>query len=170
MPPVRPPSCVLSCADFFHGGYMARVRIGWLSAFLLLTLQASILAQQGTAQIGGKVTDEQGAILPGVSIIVTNEETGAVREVTSSVEGTYFVSQIVPGRYKIGRQADRLPDDGTQRPDPAGRQHADDQSGACGRRHRRERHGHRRSRPSSTRPARASAATSAPPSSASCRR
>ena len=47
------------------------------------------------------MTDEQGAVLPGVAIVVTNEETGVFREVTSSEEGTYFVSQIVPGRYKV---------------------------------------------------------------------
>jgi hypothetical protein len=49
----------------------------------------------------GRITDEQGAILPGVAILVTNEATGVFREVTSSAEGTYFASQLVPGRYKI---------------------------------------------------------------------
>jgi hypothetical protein len=62
------------------------------------------LAQQGTAQIAGKVSDEQGAVLPGVAIVVTNEETGAFREVTSSAEGTYLASQLVPGRYRIVAQ------------------------------------------------------------------
>ncbi len=33
-------------------------------------------AQQGTSEIGGKVTDAQGAVLPGVAIVVTNEDTG----------------------------------------------------------------------------------------------
>ena len=60
-----------------------------------------LFAQQGTSQISGKVTDDQGAVLPGVAILVTNEESGVFREVTTSIEGTYFVSQIQPGRYKI---------------------------------------------------------------------
>jgi hypothetical protein len=72
-----------------------------LVALLLCAASTPALAQQGTAEIGGKVTDEQGAVLPGVSIVVTNESTGVFREVTSSPEGTYFVSQLVPGRYKI---------------------------------------------------------------------
>ena len=58
-------------------------------------------AQQGTAEIGGKVVDAQGAVLPGVNIIITNEDTGVFRELISSAEGSYFVSQIVPGRYRI---------------------------------------------------------------------
>lgn len=58
-------------------------------------------AQQGTAEIGGKVVDAQGGVLPGVSIVVTNEGSGVFRELISSPEGSYFVSQIVPGRYRI---------------------------------------------------------------------
>ena len=60
-----------------------------------------IEAQQGTADISGKVTDAQGAILPGVSLVLTNEATGVFREITSSAEGTYSASQLVPGPYKI---------------------------------------------------------------------
>ena len=80
---------------------MGRVRVVSLLALMALVLSTSLFAQQGTSQISGKVTDEQGAVLPGVAIVVTNEETGAFREVTSSEEGTYFVSQLVPGRYKV---------------------------------------------------------------------
>ena len=58
-------------------------------------------AQQGTAEIGGKVVDSGGGVLPGVTIVVTNEDTGVFRELISSPAGTYFVSQIVPGRYRI---------------------------------------------------------------------
>src|SRR5258707_15276071 len=65
------------------------------------TAAIPLLAQQGTSEIGGKVTDEQGAVLPGVSIVVTNEESGGFREVTSGSDGSYFASQLTPGRYKI---------------------------------------------------------------------
>src|SRR5712692_7029135 len=60
-----------------------------------------LLAQQGTSEIGGKVTDDQGAVLPGVSIVITNEETGAFREVTSGADGSYLASQLIPGRYRL---------------------------------------------------------------------
>lgn len=60
-----------------------------------------LLAQQGTAQISGRVSDNQGGVLPGVSLVITNEATGLFREVTSSTDGTFFVSQLVPGTYRI---------------------------------------------------------------------
>jgi hypothetical protein len=68
----------------------------------LLAIAASpALAQQGTAEIGGTVTDSSGGVLPGVAIVITNEATGVFREIISSSEGTYFASQLVPGRYKV---------------------------------------------------------------------
>jgi Carboxypeptidase regulatory-like domain len=68
---------------------------------LLLATAAPSLAQQGTAEIGGKITDTSGAVLPGVSIVVTNEDTGVFREVFTTSNGNYFVSQIIPGRYRM---------------------------------------------------------------------
>ena len=79
---------------------MRRVLVGWMVASFLSLATASV-AQQGTAEISGKVTDEQGAVLPGVAIVVTNEETGVVRDLTSGPAGTFFASQLVPGRYKV---------------------------------------------------------------------
>jgi hypothetical protein len=72
-----------------------------LIASFVFALVTPLLAQQGTSEIAGKVTDEQGAVLPGVAILITNEATGVFREVTTSGEGTYFASQLVPGRYKV---------------------------------------------------------------------
>jgi hypothetical protein len=83
---------------------MIKVRFVTILAIFVFAASAALIGQQGTAQIGGKVTDQQGAVLPGVAIVVTNEETGVFREVTSSAEGTYFVAQIVPGRYKVTAQ------------------------------------------------------------------
>jgi hypothetical protein len=83
---------------------MGKVRIGAFVAVWVLAASLPLAAQQGTAEISGKVTDEQGAILPGVAIVVTNEATGVFRETTSSGEGSYFVSQLVPGRYKVVAQ------------------------------------------------------------------
>jgi hypothetical protein len=79
---------------------MRSVRVGSLLVAACLVAVTPVLAQQGVAAISGRVTDEQGAILPGVNIVVTNEETGVFREATSSSEGTYSVPQLTPGRYK----------------------------------------------------------------------
>ncbi len=70
-------------------------------AVCLLGVARPLRAQHGTADISGRVTDDQGAVLPGVAIVVTNEATGVFREITSSAEGTYVASQLSPGRYKV---------------------------------------------------------------------
>ncbi len=68
---------------------------------MLLCAAAPAVAQQGTAQLGGKITDAQGGALPGVNIIITNEDSGVVRETVSTADGSYFAAQMVPGRYRI---------------------------------------------------------------------
>src|SRR5262245_41554907 len=83
---------------------MSRRPVGLTVVMLLLAGGGSALAQQGTAEIAGRVIDAQGAVLPGVAIVVTNEETGQFREVTTSAEGTYLAPQLVPGRYRLVAQ------------------------------------------------------------------
>lgn len=58
-------------------------------------------AQQGTTEVRGQVTDPQGAVLPGVAVVVRNQDTGMFRETVSNADGTFFVSGIVPGTYQI---------------------------------------------------------------------
>ncbi len=80
---------------------MRELRIGLAAAACLWAATTSLIAQQGTSEIGGKITDPSGAVLPGVTIVVTNEDTGIFREVDTGPGGNYFVSQMVPGRYRI---------------------------------------------------------------------
>src|SRR5207244_4528919 len=74
-----------------------------ISSMLVAVLfaAASAAAPQGTAESGGKVIDEQGAVVPGVAIVMTNEATGVFREVVTGPDGSYFVSELVPGRYRV---------------------------------------------------------------------
>ena len=79
---------------------MRRLLFG-LSVLAVLCAAAPALAQQGTAQVGGKILDAQGGALPGVNIVITNEDTGVVREIVSTPDGSYFAAQMLPGRYRI---------------------------------------------------------------------
>jgi hypothetical protein len=72
----------------------------WLSAALLLSA-GSALAQQGTAEIRGRVLDAQEGLLPGVSVLVRNQDTGMFRQVTSNADGSYFLSGVTPGQYEL---------------------------------------------------------------------
>ena len=61
-------------------------------------------AQQGTADVRGRVVDAQGAALPGVTVTVRNQASGMFRTTVSSGEGVYFISGMVPGRYEISAE------------------------------------------------------------------
>jgi hypothetical protein len=63
-----------------------------------------VRAQQGTTEVRGQVTDAQGAVLPGVSVTVRNQDTGMFRETVTNAEGIYFASGIVPGMYEIAAE------------------------------------------------------------------
>jgi hypothetical protein len=58
---------------------MRRLPVGLALAAVLCAPAAPTLAQQGTAEIGGRVMDPQGGVLPGVVILVTNEDSGVFR-------------------------------------------------------------------------------------------
>ena len=86
---------------FLLGGADAKTGTRVSSDWIGVRVHAGALAQQGTTEIGGQVVDAQGAVLPGVNIVITNEDTGATRELISGPEGSYFASQLVPGRYRV---------------------------------------------------------------------
>src|SRR5258706_1117670 len=68
---------------------------------VLLLIAVPAFAQQGTSEIGGRAVDDTGGFLPGVAIVLTNEESGVFREVTGGNDGSYFASQLPPGRYRL---------------------------------------------------------------------
>jgi carboxypeptidase family protein len=61
---------------------------------------ATPAAQQGTSEIRGRVVDQNGAVLPSVTVVLTNEDTGVFRETISGADGSYFATQLIPGRYR----------------------------------------------------------------------
>jgi hypothetical protein len=59
------------------------------------------LAQNGTAVIAGTAADAQGGVLPGVTLSITNVETGVARTTTTESDGRYRVAGLQPGVYDI---------------------------------------------------------------------
>ncbi|MDO8681559.1 MAG: carboxypeptidase regulatory-like domain-containing protein [Acidobacteriota bacterium] len=59
------------------------------------------LAQQGQSSIQGRVTDESGAALPGVVVVATNQASGMFRQVVSNPDGSYFMTGVLPGTYRV---------------------------------------------------------------------
>src|SRR5262245_5517631 len=79
---------------------IALASVAWVS----LVASAVAEAQQGGSAIRGRITDEQHAVLPGVAIVVTHAESGTIRETVTGPDGTYLVSGLVPGPYRVTAQ------------------------------------------------------------------
>src|SRR5262245_25212953 len=81
------------------------MRMRWLAgvsfvAFCLLA-SAPLSGQLQTGRLLGTVLDEQHAVVPGASVTVTNLATNISRTVTSDAQGTYVVTPLEPGIYRI---------------------------------------------------------------------
>ena len=70
------------------------------ATFLLLTMSTSLFAQ-ADAEIGGTITDPSGAVIPGVSVTVTNVDTGVARATVANDLGFFIIPLLQPGNYQI---------------------------------------------------------------------
>src|SRR2546428_4882235 len=68
---------------------------------LFLCLCSSIAWGQSTAQINGTVTDQSGAVLPGVEVTATQTETGLTRSVVTNETGSYVLPNLPVGPYRL---------------------------------------------------------------------
>src|SRR5579885_185962 len=72
-----------------------------LAVLLLGQRTAGLHAQSGLGGITGQVTDASGAVIPGTSIEVLNVATNIPGATTSSSEGIYNLTSLLPGRYVL---------------------------------------------------------------------
>jgi hypothetical protein len=70
-------------------------------AALVLTPATTSFAQGITGSITGTVSDSSGAVIPGATVTITQIETNAAHTVTTSGAGTYNVTLLPPGHYKV---------------------------------------------------------------------
>lgn len=68
---------------------------------LALSLPLAVYAQTSGANLEGTVVDESGAALPGVTVTITNAETGFSRTDITGPDGLYRFGSIPVGRYNI---------------------------------------------------------------------
>src|SRR5919197_3722291 len=85
---------------------MSHGRLGHLAVRTILTCgfafaAAVASAQQFKANITGTVSDTQGALIPGVTVTVTNTETNVAVESVPDTNGGFSVKDVVPGPYKV---------------------------------------------------------------------
>ena len=76
-----------------------------LSMFAVLSVIASsALAQQGRGEIRGRVADDQGLALPGVTVVMRNQDDGTFREAITGGDGSFFAAQMLNGVYTISAE------------------------------------------------------------------
>ncbi len=80
-------------------GVMSRMACAMLAAMLAAALPAA--AQERFAALTGVVRDASGAILPGVTVTITNKETQRAQMAVTSGDGTFRVLDLEPGRYAV---------------------------------------------------------------------
>ena len=63
---------------------------------------ASAQDQRGT--LTGTVTDSSGAVLPGVTLVMKNTETGIAQQVVTDSDGRYQFLYVNPGTYSVAAE------------------------------------------------------------------
>jgi hypothetical protein len=66
-----------------------------------VVLSAAMAFAQATAELNGRVTDESGAVLPGVTVTVTQTDTGFTRTAVTDGNGTYVLPTLPTGPYRL---------------------------------------------------------------------
>jgi len=78
--------------------------VSFTAGFILLYSlfpAAPAWAQLSTAQLSGRVTDESGGVLPGVTITVTQTDTGFTRSDVTNADGGYVLTNLPLGPYRF---------------------------------------------------------------------
>jgi hypothetical protein len=69
-------------------------------AFVLIATSTAF-AQSTGATLQGTITDEQGAVMPGATVVITNVETGWTRDAVTDERGWYRATALQPGNYAV---------------------------------------------------------------------
>lgn len=77
-----------------------------LSALLvLLAFSSAAFAQQGTSNVRGNVQDQQGNVVAGAMVTLTNVGTNSTRSATTSENGAFTFESVPVGDYKVEFEA-----------------------------------------------------------------
>ena len=80
---------------------MYRPRLIAVCIVLLCLFSAAVFAQTSGSSLGGRVVDDSGASLPGVTITATNPATGISRVVVSGSDGAFLFPSLPVGTYRV---------------------------------------------------------------------
>ena len=78
--------------------------MSWVIAFTITLFTVWVPSgayAQSTASISGVVKDTDGSVMPGVSVVIKNDSSGASQEVTTDAEGRYQATALGAGVYTV---------------------------------------------------------------------
>jgi hypothetical protein len=76
-------------------------RYAILALLVLILAPFTALAQSSQGSINGRVTDAKGAVLPGATVVITNDDTHVKNATTTNEAGEYNVLELNPGTYTV---------------------------------------------------------------------
>jgi len=68
---------------------------------MVAAMQATALSQETTGKILGTITDQQGAVIPGAKVTVTNSATQISRETATNEDGYFEIPSLPIGAYQV---------------------------------------------------------------------
>src|ERR1051325_3022021 len=80
-------------------------RLAFLSLLILLAHVCVFAQQAANATLTGAITDQNGALVPGVKLTATHTDTGIKRETVTNSDGIYVFSNLPPGDYELRIEA-----------------------------------------------------------------
>src|SRR3989442_15321573 len=87
---------------------LGRISIIAIALAVLFVFPLTADAQTDQGRIVGTVTDTNGALVPGATIVVKNERTGEERTATTNETGHFIVSALRPSSYSVTASAKDL--------------------------------------------------------------
>jgi len=94
----------------YIGGLKMKTRSAMSAVFAALLAAGGLFATQLAAQglfgtIGGTITDTNGAVIPGATVVVTNVNTNVKITLTTNSTGNYTATNLNPGTYTVEARA-----------------------------------------------------------------
>ena len=87
---------------------MYRYRMIFALMTMLALLASGAWSQEARGSIAGKVSDQQGAVIPGASVTVTNVETNSIRRTRTNDTGYFEATLLNPGQILGGGRGSGL--------------------------------------------------------------
>src|ERR1700744_4050336 len=72
-----------------------------IAILLLLVITSSVRAQVGAASLSGVVQDPTGAVIPGATASLVNQQTGEERSAPTSGQGGFLFAAVPAGDYNL---------------------------------------------------------------------